>query len=77
MVQRLYDSIHSTQPDHSSGSSANPESSPTQSNQPTVTNNVTSDATHTTASDQQVSLGTQLQQLQPQHLANLLLQAAS
>ena len=38
---------------------------------------MTSDTTHTTASDQQVSLGTQLQQLQPQHLANLLLQAAS
>ena len=74
MAQRLYDSIHSTPPDHCSGSSANPESSPIQSNQPTVTNNVMSD---TTPSDQQVSLGIQLQQLQPQHLANLLLQAAS
>ena len=36
-----------------------------------------SDTTHTTASDQQLSLGIQLQQLQHQHLANLLLQAAS
>ena len=77
MAQRLYDSIHSTPPDHSSGSSTNPESSPTQSNQPTITNNVMSDTTHTTTSDQQVSLGIQLQQLQPQHLANLLFQAAS
>ena len=76
MAQRLYDSIHLTQPDHSSGSSANPESSPMQSNQPTVTNNTTSGTTNATASDQQVSLGIQLQQLQPQHLANLLLQAA-
>ena len=77
MAQQLYDSIHSTPPDHSSGSSANPESSATQSNQPTVTNNAMSGTTHTTASDQQVSLGIQLQQLQSQHLANLLLQAAS
>ena len=56
-AQRLYDSIHSIPPDHSSSLSANLESSPMQSNQPTVINNATSDTIHTIASDQQVSLG--------------------
>ena len=58
-----------------------PESFTTQFNQPTVTNNamsgtMISSTTNITASDQQLLLGIQLQQLQTQHLANLLLKAA-